>query len=309
MMKTISKFVLATAGLLLSINVHAEVILSSIFSAENSLLTSNNRLFISGDRQMSEGYKSNGVWLKKMVPAFNKNGVQVNCDFLGLTEMKSTQKVYAVCADSVYIPITAKRLFVLDLNDANSAFREVGTIANATLLNGLTDDEQGNLYVADSAILGPGKIIKLALNGNGFTQTTALQYLLQKPNGLKFDTLTNRLYASLDPVTLLGESQIVRYDLMNGQLQNGRKIFSRFTFLDDFNLVKDGVVVADFLAGSVIHVQESTGNILNQTGFIGPSSVSIGKPLLFNNGDLIVTEKLTGSVHAYTNNWGLVARE
>lgn len=308
-MKKISTLMLATAGLLFSLNTHAEVILSSIFSAENSLLTSNNRLFISGDHQMSEGYKSNGVWLKKMVPAFNKNGVQVNCDFLGLTEMRSTQKVYAVCADSVYIPISTKRLFVLDLKAENSAFREVGTIANATLLNGLTDDEQGNLYVADSAILGPGKIIKLALNDSGFTQSTALQYLLAKPNGLKFDTLTNRLYASLDAVTLLGESQIARYDVVNGQLQNGRKIFSRITFFDDFNLVKDGVVVADFLGGSVLHVQESTGKVLNQSSFIGPSSVSIGKAPLFNNGDLIVTEKLTGVVHSYTNNWGLVVRE
>ena len=285
---------------------HANPILSNVSSAENSLITSNNRLFISGDGQFTEAVKTNGAWQKIAIPAYLKNGVKTTCDFLGITELKERSKVYTVCADSVYNPLSTKRLFVLDLNTTVSELHEVGQIQNASLINGVTDDEQNNIYVADSAVLGAGKILKLSLTSNGFTQTTLHQYLLDKPNGLKYDN--GHLYATLDAISLLGLTRVVRYDLLNNGIRNERTIFSRISFFDDFNLVNGGIVVADFLAGKVYHVRESDGQLLNQAIVVSPSSVSIGTDPLLNQGDLVVTGKLTGTVIQLQNNWGLQPR-
>ncbi|MEN8321219.1 hypothetical protein [Acinetobacter junii] len=304
-MRTIGYWSCIVFGMLFGSTVHAEVILSGVSSAENSLLTSTNRIFVTGDQKVYELTKSaDNQWNKQAILAYKTNGQSITCDFLGITEMQG--KVYAVCADRVLNPFSTKRLFSLDLSSASPTLNEVGQIENTTLINGLTNDGNGNLYIADSSILGPGKILKLRIGTGGVSQRTVLQYILAKPNGLKLDA--GRLYVSLNAVTLLGHTQIARYDVSGERLVNGRTLYSSLSFFDDFSLVKNGLVITDFLTGQVKHIDENTGRVLHQSSFISPSSVLVGQQPILPRGTLLVTEKLLGTVYRYDNTWGLEPR-
>lgn len=285
---------------------HAEVVATGVRYAENSIETSNQRLFVSSDGAFYELKAAASGWTKTAVPVEFRDGVARHCYFLGITETMG--RVYTLCTEDSINPLAKKHLFGLDIQQAAPKLIEAGELQGMALPNGLAADNSGNLYAADSGLpLLPGTIQKITLAGpyTIATQTTFHRYLTNKPNGLRF--ANGKLYVSVNPFSYLGLSQLLRYDLGANGLANCTTVYSSLAFIDDFTLVNGGAVVAEFLGGRITHVNEQ-GIELHRASFSQPTSARLLTAPQFGAGNLLVTERSSGDVHRYANSWGLQPR-
>ncbi|HYD59630.1 MAG TPA: hypothetical protein VEC35_04710 [Noviherbaspirillum sp.] len=298
---------LATFALFLaSIAAQAEPIATQVTSAENAIETSNHRLFVSSDGAFYELAFGNDGWAKTKVPAAFRDGANRSCYFLGIAELNG--RVYTVCTADNVNPLAKKFLLALDTLDATPVLQEVGELHGVALPNGLTVDNAGNMYVADSGLpLLPGTIQKITLASayTISTQTTFHRFLAFKPNGLRY--AQGKLYVTVNPFSYIGVSQLLRYDLRPDGLRNETALYKSVAFLDDFTLVEGGAVMTEFLGGRITHVSER-GTELHRAGFTQPTSVSLLNAPAYGAGNLLVTERSTGNVHRFMNSWGLRPR-
>ena len=289
-----------------SLAARAETIATQVAAAENAIETSNHRLFVSSDGAFYElGFVNNG-WTKTKVPTVFRDGANRSCYFLGIAEING--RVYTVCTADHLNPLAKKFLLALDTFDTAPKLNEVGELHGISLPNGLTVDNAGNLYVADSGLpLLPGTIQKVTLASayTISTQTTFHRFLAFKPNGLRYSQ--GKLYVTVNPFSYIGVSQLLRYDLQPDGLRNETALYKSVSFLDDFALVEGGAVMAEFLGGRITHVNER-GTELHRAGFTQPTSVSLLNAPTYGAGNLLVTERSTGSVHRFMNSWGLRPR-
>lgn len=284
----------------------AEVVATGIRYAENAIQTSNQRLFVSSDGAFYELMAGAAGWTKAAVPVQFKDGMARHCYFLGITETMG--RVYTLCTEDSLNPFAKKRLFGLDIHQSSPHLVEAGELHGMALPNGLAADALGNLYAADSGLpLLPGTIQKITLAGpyTIATQTTFHRYLTNKPNGLRH--ANGKLYVTVNPFSYVGLSQLLRYDIRANSLDNCTTIYTSFAFLDDFALVNGGAVVAEFLGGRIVHVNEQ-GTELHRAAFAQPTSATLLTASQFGAGSLLVTERSNGNVHRYANAWGLQPR-
>lgn len=258
------------------------LLVDGIVSAENQLFTSTGRLFVSGDEGVYEiirqgtGYRS------------QKLQSDASCKFGGLTEHAAT--LYANCYDleqtsSVYAAAL----------DASPVLRVLHTLPGVALANGLTSDEDGNLYVASSF---DGSILRLQLEpGNPLAvraQDTWLANSGLVTNGLKY--FEGALYWTA--FTTLHSARL----RPNGQPGPQRDLFSALTFFDDLYVSEDGFLLDDYLNGQVISLDAAgrnrSGTPMNT--FDGPSSVqpALGRLGLPQNA-LVVTERNAGRLSLF----------
>lgn len=285
---------------------HAEVVATGVRYAENAIETSNQRLFVSSDGAFYELTAGASGWSKTAVPVQFRDGVARHCYFLGIAETMG--RVYTLCTEDSINPLAKKHLFGLDIHQAAPQLVEAGELHGMSLPNGLAADGSGNLYAADSGLpLLPGTIQKITLAGPTTiaTQSTFHRYLANKPNGLRY--ANGKLYVSVNPFSYIGVSQLLRYDLGAGGLENCTTIYSSLGFIDDFTLVSGGAVVAEFLGGRITHVNEQ-GTELHRASFSQPTSARLLGAPQFGTGNLLVTERSSGNVHRYSNDWGLQPR-
>lgn len=289
--------------------------LANVKFPEN-MAKANGKVYVSTNDGIHMLNGSGSNWQSVRVAVSYRNGASADgCNFTGLTTMGS--KVYSVCTENIGSPGATKHLFVLDSSSPGSAFNEINFsnpdnlyISNVALPNGLTNDGNGNLYLADhGAPLLPGKIVKLTLVAGGgaiASQSTIHNFFGCKANGVKFSN--GKLYVTLNPFSYIGLSQLYRYDVGSSSLSNGKPIYSSWNFLDDFALVNDGFLIADYLGGRVLHVKEDGSvNGAALTDPTVPSSVTLS-----DDGKLLVTHRQTslanfgvsGSVHVYDSLWG-----
>lgn len=298
---------LATAVLLLaSLAAHAEPLATQVASAENAIETSNHRLFVSSDGAFYELKSGNAGWDKVQVPAVFRDGAKRSCSYLGIAE--SNGRVYTVCTTGHLNPLAKKYLLALDTLAAMPQLDEVGELQGIALPNGLAVDNAGHLYVADSGLpLLPGTIQKITLASayTISTQATFHRFLAFKPNGLRH--AQGKLYVTVNPFSYIGLSQLLRYDVQPDGLRNETALYSSTAFLDDFTLVEGGAVMAEFLGGRITHVSER-GTELHRAGFSQPTSVNLLAAPAHGAGNLLVTERASGSVHRFVNTWGLRPR-
>ncbi|GAB3542342.1 hypothetical protein GCM10027343_14150 [Noviherbaspirillum agri] len=274
--------------------------------AENTLQTSNQRLFASSDGAFYELVLGAGSWRRLTVPVLFKDGRTRRCYFLGITE--SAGMVYTACTENALNPLAKKYLLALDMYQPAVRLQEVGELRDMALPNGLAADSSGNLYIADSGMpFLPGTIQKVTLAAPFAiaTQTVLHHFAAYKPNGLRY--ASGKLYVTVNPFSYVGMSQLLRYDLGTNGLSNPAPIYSSLAFLDDFALVDSGAVVSEFLAGRIVHVDER-GSELHHAVFSQPTSVSLLTAATYGAGNLLVTERNRGSVHRFINNWGLRPR-
>lgn len=293
-------------ALCMSIAAHAEVVATGVRYAENSIQTSNQRLFVSSDRAFYELTAGAAGWNKTAVPVQFKDGNARHCYFLGITETMG--RVYTLCTEDAINPFAKKRLFGLDIQQAAPQLIEAGELQGMALPNGLAADNAGNLYAADSGLpLLPGTIQKITLAGpyTIATQTTFHRYLTNKPNGLRH--ANGKLYVTVNPFSYLGISQLLRYDIGASGLSNCTTIYTSLAFLDDFTLVQGGAVLAEFLGGRIVHVNEQ-GSELHRATFSQPTSARLLTAPQFGPGSLLVTERANGNVHRFSTMWGLQPR-
>lgn len=299
--------VLALAGLLWSgAAAQAELVASGVDSAENTLQTSSQRMFASSNGAFYEVTKTAGGWAKAELSYKFKDGHSGTCYFLGITEYAGM--VYTLCTESAINPLAKKHLFGFGLNDIRAQLTELGELKGMALPNGLAADGSGNLYAADSGLpLLPGAIHKIALTGTYSMgpQSVFHRFLACKPNGMRFSN--GKLYVSVNPFSYVGLSQLLRYDLGASGLSNKAVVYASWSFLDDFALVKGGMVAAEFFGGRIVHITEE-GKLLHTASFAQPSSVSIATAPAFGPGSLFVTERGNGKIMHLDNGWGLLPR-
>jgi hypothetical protein len=255
------RFFLALAAFLGTIAAaHADVVATGVKYAENTIQTSNQRLFVSSDGAFYELKYGASGWNKTAVPVHFKDGVSRRCYFLGSTETMG--KVYTMCTEDALNPFARKHLFGLDIYQAAAQLIEAGELHGMSLPNGLAADDMGTLYAADSGFpLLPGTIQKITLAGpyTVGTQTTLHRFIACKPNGVRH--ANGRLYVTVNPFSYLGVSQLMRYDIRADRLENGRSLYASLSFLDDFALVEGGAVLAEFLGNRIVHVSEQGGQL------------------------------------------------
>lgn len=300
------KHLVMAALLLASLAANAEPLATQVTSAENAIETGNHRLFASSDGALYELAFGSDGWNKVRIPAVFRDGVNRSCYYLGIAETNG--RVYTVCTTDHLNPLAKKYLLALDTFDASPQLHEVGELQGISLPNGLAVDHAGNLYVADSGLpLLPGTIQKITLASayTISTQTSFHRFLAFKPNGLRY--AQGKLYVTVNPFSYIGVSQLLRYDLQPDGLRNETALYKSISFLDDFTLVEGGAVMAEFLGGRITHVSER-GAELHRAGFKQPTSVSLLHAPAYGPGNLLVTERSTGSVHRFVNSWGLRPR-
>ena len=262
--------------------------MATVPDAENSLITSEGRLFVTGSFNLYEITKNaEGVFESHPVldEAYYFAGIDEYKGFLftlrngkGLNMMLKPDPVLVIAPLSDLAPEYGPR-------PSKDLFTEI-PLDGMSMPNGLAIDARGHLFISDT--LG-GKIHRFTLSPDDPEQVDgpydcALSGLMS-PNGLVVDCTT--LY-----ITDLGS--VKKADILaDGYLGPVKTLFSGRVMLDDLTVFKGTLVVADYMGGTIFQLSPQ-GKILRETKmetFAFPSSVNIGTGPMFETGDIVVTEK------------------
>jgi hypothetical protein len=256
--------------------------LASVPSAENQTYTTTNRLFVTGDKGIYE-----------VVPTANKTATLIerapkqSCAFGGIVE--TFGYLYVNCSGGGSSHIYAAKL------TADPSFKRIYTLKGTLLANGLTADNAGRLYVATTF---NGQILQLTPSGSEPLQITKRVTWIRAAglftNGVKFAPHNSSIYWT--------DFLAVKRAEINSDGKPGRVklLFGALSYFDDLAIDKSGILVADFIGGS-IHTYTAgarpTGVIYAKLS--GPSSVQRARAPL-PAGTLIVTERSAGRVTLVT---------
>lgn len=260
---------------------HRELLVDGLNAAENQLFTSTGRLLVSGDDGIFEVLRTGGSSRLQAVHTGEA------CKFGGLTELYGT--VYANCYD-----FTNSQLFAAPLAP-ELQFRSIYQLPGVALANGLTNDGAGNLYVTASF---ESKILRLRVRAEDAltiaSQDTFLEDSGLVPNGIKF--FDGQLYWSM---VLAVKAIEVKNAAPSGPARN---LTGAWTVFDDLYVDDSGVLVDDFLNGSLIQVS-ALGVVSAATPngvFDGPSSVQPAQGRLgLPANALVVTERNANRVSLF----------
>lgn len=276
--------------------------------AENALQTSTGRTFVSTKGAIHELIESSdGKWSAQAVPARRRNNLPLTCYFTGLTEYANT--LYAVCTDNNLLAFAPKYLMALDLSQPNSTLQEIAPLHAWGLPNGLVSDGAGHLYYANTAVLTPGAgaVWRITLSSRfEVSEEKAIHtFPLCSANGLKFHQ--NKLYVGTNPVTVLGVSRLLRYDVSAAGLTNKAVVYQSFKLIDDFTLVQGGLLIAEFLGNRIVHTTE-TGQVLHSASFSSPTSAHLINSRVSGKRSVLVTEAGANRASLIANDWNLLPR-
>ena len=176
--------------------------------------------------------------------------------------------------------------------------------------NGMEVDEFGNLFVADSA---KAHIYRIQFNSPTEVVNVEIWSENTTPfvNGLEW--VGDELYFT--GVELNGIKSVFGKVTRNADGSAGAPLilYERVaTVLDDIASYKEGFLITDYLKGSVIYWKD--GAIIAETAkdtFYAPTAVQQGRPPMFSEETLIVTEKgiIFNSNPAFGNKVGLIYPE
>ncbi|HEX4340726.1 MAG TPA: hypothetical protein VH062_32685 [Polyangiaceae bacterium] len=258
-----------------------ETVIDSIASIENSMFSTTGRLFLTGDDGVYEVTRDATGALHATVRAASSG-----CKFAGIAETRGV--LYVNCYDG-----TNSSVFAARLDDAPT-FQKIYDLPGVSLANGAAADDAGRVYVADST---HGTIWRLAIDPvNPFAVTSREAFSTGNlfPNGL--EVFGGNVYFT-DFVA------VKRIPLLaNGTAGAVTTLASQLTFFDDLHVDDSGIVVANYLFGSVEGLTPNGVDLLDTAsfGFSGPSSVLPAKGRLgFADRDLLVTEKTANRLSVF----------
>lgn len=255
-------------------------------SAENLTFSDGGRLFVSGNGGIHEVTKD-------AAGAFSATLISEGCaSGLGLAIRGNV--LYAVCS--------GMKIFAGELS-ATPQLTEIFTLTGMCIPNGMALGADGNLYVVDEPLnfcVPDPSVVRLTIDPanpmNILSQETWLQgsplgqlhlgldNVLRFPNGLQ--SLGNRFFGtdggSVYAVNLLPDGSAGPVELL----------FFEPTPHDDLGIAGDQLLVTDFAGGAIVLISQA-GEFLDATDyatFSFPSSVRLGRPPMFEPGDIVVTE-------------------
>lgn len=262
--------------------------ITTVPDAENSLITSEGRLFVSGSFNLYEITKNeDGIFE-------NHRLVEDDYYFMGLDEYKGS--LYALRTgkglNAMLKPEPA--LVIGDLSAINPSdearpsediFTEI-PLPDMAMPNGLTIDSQGHIFISDT--MG-GKIVRFDISEDDPTNVDGPYDCgltgLMAPNGLVVDGS----YLYITDVGSVKKAEILK----GGSLGPMKTLFSGRVYLDDLTVFQGTLVVCDYMSGTIFQLS-AQGKILRETKletFAFPSSVNIAHGPMFETGDIVVTEK------------------
>ncbi|HEX7634759.1 MAG TPA: hypothetical protein VF427_05695 [Noviherbaspirillum sp.] len=308
-------------------------VLCSIPQAENLLMTTDKRWFVSG----SEGFYQidpDGVMPPQKIPvAFDTRSppsVDNRAFFLGITQFRHF--VYSTCTPDVKNTASPRYIMLMDLQQSPAAMVAIHQISDPSIFDGLTSDAAGHLYLTNLGTFlppRPGRIVKL--NMASPTTVAGQSTWLETdghPNGLKIDG--DMLYFTQEPLFLLGRSTVKTVGIhADGTAGAPETIYTTgiARLLDDIELVEGGLLITqgglidendpetfhNSRFNKIIHISEK-GEELHRTDIplAPPSAVKLAPDPAAASADLIVTERGSqariGEVIRLSPGWGLKNR-
>jgi hypothetical protein len=257
----------------------------SLPQLENSLFTSNGRLFVSGQFNLYEIHRDGQDYT---ADALMPDGS--GCS--GLTEDRGT--LYALCSGSGG-PTDFSGLYTMSLDEPLASPTFSFSLTGMSLPNGMVATPSG-LYVTDGPVAIVPKIVHLTIDPADPTQVLAqdtwLATLPDFPNGLAHHE--GALYVTHYRPGFGG--QVTRIAINPDGTPGEPENITPRDIMDDLTVVGDSLIVTDWQNGGLFQI-DLDGNVLQETAnflFSQPSSVAIAGPPMFDELSLIVTERYTG---------------
>ena len=271
-----------------------------IADAENQYFSKSGRLFITGGRNIFEVRKNSSQKFVKSGPLFDGN-----CYATGIVEYRNF--LYATCTSQTKGRLKSlneqkrcrlrtgnvlkcmKRKFAPSYLlaaelDEKPKFRIISSLDTFLFPNGLTVDNDGNLYSADSFSKIIFKMKLSSFNPYELEESKAwYKANLRYPNGLKIKN--NALY-----ITDL--NRLIKLEITDeGNPGKLEVIYKSKNFLDDFSFFKKGILLTNFSKGTITFVKEN-GQFFNGPKLkMRPSSILQGRFPLFKRNQFIITDK------------------
>ena len=263
--------------------------------AENQFFTKKGRLFVSGGKNIYEVKKHPSGKLYRSGPLLS-----FNCYATGITEIEGY--LYATCnslkksllASTIKANLCSfqKKNYVRCLKalavesyllaaklTEQPQFQLVQRLDSVSFANGLTNDQSGNLYVADSI---SKTIYKVKISGLQIEKIIPWLEDLIFPNGIKIKN--NVMY-------ITDFNLIKKINIKNGLPGPTEVLYKSSDFLDDFSFFKKNILVTKIFRGAITIIREDGTSFNTHPMFIFPSSILQGRKPLFNNNQFIVTDK------------------
>lgn len=255
--------------------------LLDIPSAENTLFTSDGRLFVTGSDSVYEVTKDASGWHATSLATTKAN-------FTGLAQRGNV--VYAAAFDG--------NLYAARISDTPPAFKAIHALGMSSA-NGMTSGPDGALYIVNGplgASIPAPKIVRLRFDSSDPMKVTEqvdwLTGNLYFPNGLQ--RRGNTLVVSDSDALNVAIGAIKSIEIKADGSAGTPQLIGNFPSLpDDLGLIGDNVLAA-FYSNGQIGLINASGTLVLQTdllSFENPSSVKQGQPPMFAPDDLVVTEK------------------
>ncbi|MGE5404133.1 MAG: hypothetical protein ACM3PP_04255 [Candidatus Saccharibacteria bacterium] len=281
---------LAFTALMLTgcISIEKTQIASGITQAENSLFTIDGRLFVTGGDSVWEIHRDLSKTKLTTPPCSTITGIVQRGNY-----------IYANCNTGNLALGTARSfLIAAPLSQANPVFNIVQQYDNACLANGMAVAPDGALYIANSTGIA-SSMLKVVISSTDPMQVADQKVWLSWggffPNGVEYKNnyIYYTAFNTVRRVAIDGDG--------HGPVET---LYTNVEFLDDFCIIGDKIIVADYINGKLIALDLS-GHLLGQTSqykFNTPTSVTEAKAPIFNTQGVLVTEQLSGKVWFVTAN-------
>ena len=256
--------------------------------AENQLITSDGRHFVTGANSIYEITRHNGQ--------YQKHAFGPKCNYAGLAEYQGY--LLANCMEVKLINGKKAIYFGKLTKDALPEMLELADLSALSIPNGLAVKTEGELLIANSNYFGAGSIAMLhvevtadGLHATGLEKNyLAATNNIQGANGLRM--LGNTLYfTDFSPSTLHSRVGRVSFDDA-GNVADVTILRDKLGVYDDLWPMCHGVVVADYLNGRLMFINQH-GDVYQSSAqeFPGASSVMLASGGLYPANTLVITEK------------------
>jgi hypothetical protein len=281
--------------------------LNDIPRAENLLQTREGRIFITGFgalRELVRDPSAPGGWRAQVIPVAGASEGAPSCYYTGVTAYAHT--LYTVCVEGVLK--TRSFLRALELKLAPAVLKDVAELKfDNGFANGLTVDDSGRLYVAGFDFFAAGAINTISLSAPFVMAEMKTYQRFDKvaPNGLHWHK--GRLFASLNPPFLLGESKLVSWATGPEGPHDQKLHYTVWGVIDDFEPVAGGFLTAEFLLGRIRFIDEE-GQVRHELKATMPTSVRLMRDEGGANSWMVTTQLGAARATVYQNTWGVTPR-